>query len=1141
MRSILLIALSVLVFHFEIVAQVYGTPIMTWDFANGLPTNWQTGITSVNNIAQWEYRGPNTTPNTNVGARGSCAGTAYPINSVTKANGFMIFDSNYWDDGDMVCGGLGSGVDPAPHNAWLMTNSVNLSSYPSVVLTFQQQYKHYQTTVTKVELSVNGGSWIEVLSNTEAAQSPTTEWKTVNISAHAGGQSDVRLRFSFVGVYYWWLLDDITIYTPYNNDVMLNWSGYTTNPFGVGVTPYSDLQYDQYPSVMIPAFSFRGRGTNVGANQQTNVRLNTRVVRNGTTEVYNSNSVSQTLASNTAATMILTPTYTTPATIGNYKIYYDILQSESDENPSNDRDSLDYSIAAYTYARDEGPMVDSYGSTDIYTQWPYEIGNMFQIRTAGKICNSMQVAIAAGTQPGAQIRGIIYAENMETVVAQTNIYTVNIADLNSVGQEKIVTLHFPSSVALTNGAYYMVMVSQLNASQVVKIARSGTSPSETSFVRYLSVNGNFYSPVTPIVRMNIFNSGVISGCNDPTAMNYVSANVVNDGSCRYPGCTNVTASNYNVNANFDNGTCLITGCMNPEADNYNPAATADDGSCLILGCMNPDAENYDPDATEEDGSCIIQGCMNPEADNYNIEATLDDGSCVISGCMDSAADNYNPNANQSDGSCIYFGCTDIEADNFNPFANTNDGSCIYSGCMNSAATNYNPQANIDDGSCIILGCIDEAATNYDPEANEDDGSCTYSGCMDETAVNYSAVATVDDGSCMYLEISMSVSVSQGCSPLSVTVTNNTAIVEEAICTFRINDQVIQADCVSSFIHVFDLPGVYELTYVYQVGDSTSDSTVIITVVPSPQIPLIEYDDQSYDVICTNCSGNYIIWFYNSNEVQDSTETSMGIYHDDAYHSGFYNVQVTNDSQCSMVSEDLFVLQPFFELSEIQGCAPFVLNIVNQTSAIDNVSFNLDFGDGNHDDDFETETNHTYISNNNYSITLTATTPLGEGTYSKTVSVYPVIEPILVHEPNDGLVVCQNADLFASMVWNIDGVIFNDFGPHSDGSNNYIVTGTTAFGCVETAVLIPTQVSKSRTDNITIDVYPNPAKDYCIIQNNDQGTYELEVYNSMGERVYSAQIDNNHYRYDVSSLSSGVYLMKFILGNSRVTRRLSIVR
>ena len=93
--------------------QILGTPIYYFDFANGIPSDWTQE--SATPLAHWEYRGPNTTPDNTVCSQGSCGSGSVPITSLTTSNGFVIFDSNYWDDDDGVCGGLGTGPDPAPH------------------------------------------------------------------------------------------------------------------------------------------------------------------------------------------------------------------------------------------------------------------------------------------------------------------------------------------------------------------------------------------------------------------------------------------------------------------------------------------------------------------------------------------------------------------------------------------------------------------------------------------------------------------------------------------------------------------------------------------------------------------------------------------------------------------------------------------------------------------------------------------------------------------------------------------------------------------------------------------------------------------------------------------------------------------
>ena len=65
------------------------------------------------------------------------------------------------------------------------------------------------------------------------------------------------------------------------------------------------------------------------------------------------------------------------------------------------------------------------------------------------------------------------------------------------------------------------------------------------------------------------------GCTDPTAYNYTSLAIVNDGSCCYvSACTDITAINYDSLACFDDGSCIapILGCTNSSATNFDPNA-----------------------------------------------------------------------------------------------------------------------------------------------------------------------------------------------------------------------------------------------------------------------------------------------------------------------------------------------------------------------------------------------------------------------------------------------------------------------------------------------------------------------------------------------------------------------------------------
>lgn len=122
---------------------------------------------------------------------------------------------------------------------------------------------------------------------------------------------------------------------------------------------------------------------------------------------------------------------------------------------------------------------------------------------------------------------------------------------------------------------------------------------------------------------------------------------------------------------------VVYGCTNQQALNYVPEASQDDGSCFwdwmnaTWGCTDPTANNFDPAADANDGSCVygdLPGCTDSSASNYNPYAGVNDGSCTYAisdpttlsdpiessyGCTDPSASNYDSGASEDDGSCEY--------------------------------------------------------------------------------------------------------------------------------------------------------------------------------------------------------------------------------------------------------------------------------------------------------------------------------------------------------------------------------------------------------------------------------------------------------------------------------------------------------
>jgi hypothetical protein len=110
----------------------------------------------------------------------------------------MIFDSNYWDDNDNQCGGFGTGPDPGPHTAWLISNSFSLTGVTGAVVTYQQQFRNYSSTI-KVQYSINNGtSWVDMITQTDFPGA-TAEWTSAPFPAGAIGQTSVKRRCLYSG------------------------------------------------------------------------------------------------------------------------------------------------------------------------------------------------------------------------------------------------------------------------------------------------------------------------------------------------------------------------------------------------------------------------------------------------------------------------------------------------------------------------------------------------------------------------------------------------------------------------------------------------------------------------------------------------------------------------------------------------------------------------------------------------------------------------------------------------------------------------------------------------------------------------------------------------------------------------------
>jgi len=120
----------------------------------------------------------------------------------TTANGYMSFDSDFLDNAG-VSGddNVGTGLAPAPQISGLTSPALDFTGHPGVSIVFYEAYRNYQAR-TVIQVSNDGGAtWVDhavsmndALSVNQGLHSELV-FVNIDISATAGNQSDVRVRF----------------------------------------------------------------------------------------------------------------------------------------------------------------------------------------------------------------------------------------------------------------------------------------------------------------------------------------------------------------------------------------------------------------------------------------------------------------------------------------------------------------------------------------------------------------------------------------------------------------------------------------------------------------------------------------------------------------------------------------------------------------------------------------------------------------------------------------------------------------------------------------------------------------------------------------------------------------------------------
>lgn len=256
------------------------------------------------------------------------------MTSTTAANGFAYFNGVQY----LISSSA------AAQNTWIASDVIDLSmAGGSITLKFQQRYRAFNTDVTYVEVSEDGGTtWPKsFVVNAQEPGNGATVQNTISLDFAVANSANTKIRFRWentsndpdYGSGYGWFVDDVTINAGYANNMKM-----TEAHFYLGDQL---LQYTKFPTAQSNGsidVLFDAEVSNSGSNSQ-NANLN---VQSGAYNQTGSNVAVAAFAKDSTVEVSAVP-FVLPATAGTYSFKYGVGSANHTLSVTTD-DSLSNSI-----------------------------------------------------------------------------------------------------------------------------------------------------------------------------------------------------------------------------------------------------------------------------------------------------------------------------------------------------------------------------------------------------------------------------------------------------------------------------------------------------------------------------------------------------------------------------------------------------------------------------------------------------------------------------------------------------------------------------------------------------------------------------------------------------------------------------
>ncbi len=462
-----------------------GTVVFTEDFSNGLA-----GSAGMGGWLPWDSSADTsiwmmanaTSPN------GSYSGTLPAMASPTAANGWVIFDADFYQ------GGAITAANPAEDvSGWLQSPMIDCSQLTSVLVDYSQYFIYccFPGSPLTVEVSVdNGGTWVvfpghgdfSPAANSTSANPLNT---VVDISCVAAGQSSVLIRFGFNTSntsgysHYFWGLDDISVYgNPRANDIELRQvtNGDIFNVWEYRLTPMEQKIATADGGLLVGAI-YR----NIGYNDQSNVNIALEITDASGTVVHSQTETVGTVASYANAPecpafvndTLYIQTNWEPSAVGVYTINLTMTADSTDETPANNVLSREIEYSTDEYGHDDTALDIEILPSEVANSTPvqYEatgVGNFYHFPYDGSMAYGVTALLGPTSASDAYFQAFLINAsgglNTAPSVEASNEFIATPSMIGTTGAEPFYYLPFTDAAqVLTGEVYFAGLVSDLSA------------------------------------------------------------------------------------------------------------------------------------------------------------------------------------------------------------------------------------------------------------------------------------------------------------------------------------------------------------------------------------------------------------------------------------------------------------------------------------------------------------------------------------------------------------------------------------------------------------------------------------------------------------------------------------------------------